>query len=93
MKSEVYSWRVPSEIKSQLERESRLRKMPVSAILEAALGDWLNNNTRQADDEEHQRRLHAEAEVCLGVLAGRNPRRAETARETIRKRLANHRAR
>jgi hypothetical protein len=37
--------------------------------------------------DEEQRLLHAAAEKCVGVLAGRNPRRAETARKMIQARL------
>jgi len=60
--------------------------VPASAILDVAMGDWRQKTRADADDEA-QRSLHAEVETCLGILAGRNPRRAETARDAIRKRL------
>ncbi len=93
MRTEVYSWRLSGELKSDLEREARLRKVPVSAILDKAARDWLQKGRADNDDEEVQRNLHAAVAGCLGVLAGRNRRRAETARDAIRKRLARRRAR
>jgi predicted transcriptional regulator len=87
MKTEIYSWRVSSELKSDLEREARQRRAPVSSVLEAAVRDWLKKRDTDAPGDEVQRRLHAAAARCLGVLAGGNSRRAEAARETIGKRL------
>jgi predicted transcriptional regulator len=87
MKTEIYSWRLSSELKSDLEREARQRKAPVSSVLEAAVRDWLKKRDTDAPEDEVQRRLHAAAARCLGVLAGGNSRRAEAARETISKRL------
>lgn len=93
MKTEVYSWRLAGELKSYLEREARLRKVPVSSILDMAVRDWLRKTDGDTPgDDEMQRKLHAAAESYLGVLAGGNSRRAETARETIRKRLRRRRA-
>ena len=40
MRTEVYSWRLSDELKSDLERESRLRQVPVSSVLEAAVRAW-----------------------------------------------------
>jgi len=93
MGTQVYSWRVPSEIKSDLERAARARKIPVSAVLHLAARDWLKKSAMDAGGDEEQRRLHAAAASCLGVLAGRNRRRAETAREAVRARLRQRYAR
>ena len=92
MRSEVYSWRLSSELKSDLEREARTRKVPVSSVLDTAVRDWLKNQRPNLEGEEEQRHLHAAAARCLGVLAGRNPRRSETARRTIRMRLRQRHA-
>lgn len=93
MKTEVYSWRLSGDVKLDLEREARIRKVPVSSILDLAVRDWLKKNDGDAGGEEAQRRLHAAASRYLGVLAGGNPRRAETARAAIRKRLERRYAR
>jgi predicted transcriptional regulator len=93
MKSEVYSWRVSSELKSELEREARLRNKPLSAILDVAVRDWLKRSAADISGDEEQRRLHEAASNCVGVFAGRNPRRSENAREAIQARLRRRRAR
>jgi len=91
MKSEVYSWRVASELKSNLEREARQRKTSLAAVLDLAARDWLKRSAVDSAGDEEQRRLHEAAESCLGALAGGNPRRAENARQAIRERLRrNH---
>lgn len=92
MKAEVYSWRVSSELKSELEREARLRKVSIAAVLESAARNWLRNSVEPAEATE-QLRLHRAAAGCFGVLAGCNPRRAETARESVRQRLVRRHAR
>jgi post-segregation antitoxin (ccd killing protein) len=93
MKTEVYSWRLSGELKSDLEREARLRKVAVSSVLETAVRDWLKKSNTDAPDDQAQRKLHTAAARCLGVLAGLTSRRAETAREVVRKRLRRRYAR
>ena len=87
MRTEVYSWRLSGELKSDLEREARLRKVPVSAVLETAVRDWLKKGDADVPEDEAQRRLHTAAAGCFGVFASGNSRRAETARDVLRKRL------
>jgi hypothetical protein len=88
MKQEVYSWRLSTELKAELEREARARKTSISNLLEAVVQDWFRQSRGCLDDREQQALLHTEAEKCLGAFSGGNPRRAETARQTIRKSLA-----
>ena len=92
MKTEVYSWRLSREVKSDLEREARLRKLPVSSVLSMAVRDWMRRSAADATGDEAQRRLHAAAASCLGVLDGGDPRRAERARKAIRERLRRRHA-
>ena len=87
MATEVYSWRLSSELKSDLEREARFRKTSVSAVLNLAVRDWLKQSASSVDEDEEQRRIHDAASECLGAFAGRDPRRAETARQSIRQRF------
>jgi hypothetical protein len=84
---------VSSELKSDLEREARARKASVSSILDHAAREWLKKSGADAADGGEQERLHAAAASCVGVLAGRNPRRAEQARDAVRARLAKRHAR
>jgi len=93
MKTEVYSWRLSQELKSDLEREAHHRKVSVSSVLETAVRDWLKKSNTEAPDDQAQRKLRAAAARCLGVLTGLNPRRAETAREAVRGRLKRRYAR
>jgi len=93
MSTEVYSWRVSSELKSDLEREARLRKTSVSAVLNIAVRDWLKQSAVNLEGDEEQRGLHDAASRCLGAFSGRNGRRAETARLAIQDRLRRRYAR
>lgn len=89
----MYSWRLSEELKSDLERHARLRKVPVSSILDLAVREWLNKSGLDVAEDGAQHELHVAADRCLGVLAGRNRHRAETARATVRKRLRRHHGR
>ena len=88
MKTEVYSWRVSPEVKADLETEARSRKTSVSALLDLAVRDWLQNREAGSRDLEEQARLHAEAEKSIGAFAANNSDRAERSRALVRQRLA-----
>ncbi|MGA3210737.1 MAG: hypothetical protein ABSD20_05470 [Terriglobales bacterium] len=87
MNTEVYSWRLSRELKSDLQREARLLNAPISSVLERAVREWLQKQCAASSDEETQRRLHAAAESCIGTMAGNDPHRSENVRELVRKRL------
>jgi hypothetical protein len=87
MKTDVCSWRLSGKLKPDLEREARLRKMPVSSLLDLVVREWLKKNNPDVAGEHAQCALRAAAENCLGTLASGNSRRAETARKTIRRRM------
>lgn len=87
MKTEVYSWRVSSEIKTSLEREARRRKISMSAALDAAAGEWLQKSAAESGGDEEQRRLQKTASKWLGSLASGNAKRSETASRCVRDRL------
>jgi hypothetical protein len=93
MDTEVYSWRVSRELKSELERQARIRQTSLAAVLNLAVRDWLKQSAVTVGEVEEQRRLHEAAMKCVGTIAGGNPRRAETARETIRERIKLRHAR
>ena len=90
MKSEVYSWRVSTDLKTGLEREARRRKISVSAVLDLAARDWLNKGGAEIDGDEEQPRLHKAALKCFGTLASGDAHRSENARQTVRERLRRH---
>jgi hypothetical protein len=84
MKTEVYSWRVSTDLKASLERAARRRNLSLAAVLDTAAQEWLMNSGSEEDDDEKQRRLMQAASECIGSIAGDNPRRSETAGETVR---------
>ena len=67
MKTEVYNWRVSTELKSGLEREARRRKISLSAALDLAAQEWLNKGIVH-DDAVEQKRIHREAAKAIGSL-------------------------
>jgi hypothetical protein len=93
MKTEVYSWRVSAEVKTDLERAALSRKVSLSAVLDMAAREWLMKSGSESDDEETQRRLHRAAAPCFGVWDGGDSKRAETAREAVKQRLRQRYAR
>ena len=90
MKTEVYSWRVSTEIKTSLERAARSRKVSLSAVLDTAAREWLMKSGFEGDDDQTQHKLHQAASKCFGAFAGGDARRSETAGEAVRKRLRRH---
>jgi len=93
MKTEVYSWRVSADLKTDLEREARRRNISLSAALDLAAQEWLKKRDGDEDDTARQERLQRAAAACFGALASGKPRRAESARQTIRDRLRQKHAR
>ena len=57
MKTEVYSWRVSSDVKTSLDREARRRKISMSAALDLAAREWLQKSGLTSEGDEEQRRL------------------------------------
>jgi hypothetical protein len=87
MKTEVYSWRVSTEIKTSLEHEARRRKISLSAVLDLAAEEWLKKSAPANDDDDQQRRLHQTALKCVGSIAGDDPLRSENAAKAVRQKL------
>ena len=87
MKTEVYSWRVSTEVKTSLERAARSRKVSLSAVLDTAAREWLMKSGFEGDDDQKQRKLQQAASQCFGVFASGDSRRSERASDAVRKRL------
>jgi hypothetical protein len=87
MKTEVYSWRVSSDVKTNLEREARRRKISVSAALDVAAREWLQKSAAANEGDGEQRRLQKAASKWLGALASGNAQRSESASQNVRDRL------
>lgn len=85
-KTEVYSWRVSPVLKAGLEEAARSEQRTVAQLLDEIVAEHLRSGSGRGD-AERQRRLHARAASFAGSIAGRDPRRAERARELVRARL------
>ena len=87
MKTEVYSWRVSTELKTGLEREARRRKTSLSAVLDLAAQEWLTKAGAGNESDEEQRRLRQAASECFGAFASGDSRRSQSVRQAVRQRL------
>jgi len=93
MKTEVYSWRVSTELKTGLQREARRRKTSIGALLDEAARDLLKRDGADSNFEAEQIRLHKAASKYIGTISGDNPHRSEIVRELVRERLRQRRDR
>jgi hypothetical protein len=87
-KTEVYSWRITPHIKRTLEHEARREGTSVSVLLERITTEWILSRRDQANDEAEQGRLHAAVDRTLGTIQGRHPKRAESVKSAVRKRIS-----
>jgi hypothetical protein len=89
MKTEVYSWRVSPDLKSELEDAAREERVSVAKLIERIACEWLGERkAARADDEAQQERIRARAMRFVGSIHGGDPDMAEKARERVREVLA-----
>jgi len=70
-KSEVYSWRLSAELKTQLEAAARDEKTSIGAVLERVIREWLNARKSSAEeDAADQDRRRAALMACAGTYRG-----------------------
>jgi hypothetical protein len=94
MKTEVYSWRLPPRLKSDLEEAARARQESLAELLEQITRDWLQQgHGLDGDEEGRQQRLREAAFQTIGTLDGGRADRAENARAEVRSRIARRHAR
>jgi hypothetical protein len=94
MKTEVYRWRLPSRLKSDLEEAARARQESLAELLEQITRAWLRQgHGLDGDEEERQQRLREAALTTIGTLDGGRADRAEKAGAEVRLRVARHHAR
>ena len=87
MRTEIYSWRVSTELKTALEREARRRKISLAKVLDMAAEEWLKKGGAGKDDDREQKRLHEAASKSFGVIKGGGPYLAENVRQVVQERL------
>lgn len=83
-KTEVYSWRVASEVKEALEEASRERGVSMASIIDSAVAEYLARPEAEADDGAEQLRLHEAARPFIGSIQGGDPDRASQAKQRVR---------
>lgn len=92
-KTNVYSWRLSSDLKSALQEAAREEGESVAELLERIARGWLRESEeRRVEDEAAQRRLLARAMECVGTISGGDPDRSAKTRQAVRDRLARRRA-
>jgi hypothetical protein len=93
-KSEVYSWRLAPDLKSQLEERAREEGIGLAALLEHISREWLRAKAAASSgDAREQARIKAAAMRAIGSLRSGDPELAERAGERLQERLASVRDR
>lgn len=88
-KTEVYSWRLSTELKRRLEAQARRRRTSVSELVDRIVRDWLDS---PADPDAEAELAYDAAQRCLGSLSGGDPARSRRVRETVRRKLRARRS-
>ena len=91
MKNQVYSWRLDSELKAELEEAARSNKTTISGLLEVIVSEWLRDQHTDESDSDFQERLHNSAVQCFGAFNGGVPGRSENVRNAVKDRLKQKR--
>jgi hypothetical protein len=92
-KTEVYTWRVSSTIKTALEEAARTKNRSVARLLDEMVAERLDAVQTGEADMDNQRRLHLRAARFAGRFSGTDPIRSERAKARVRARLTERRAR
>ena len=87
-KTEVYSWRVASEVKEALEEASRERGVSMASIIDDAVAEYLARpQTAIEADEAERQRFWESVRPLLGTINGGDPDRSSQVRQRVRQRL------
>lgn len=91
-KTEVYSWRVDTNLKSALERVAQTEKTSVAKLLDSIVRSWLQESSWLKGEDEQQQRLHSTAQECFGTLSSGGPDLATLAKERVRRKIRERHA-
>ena len=90
MKTEVYSWRVSSRRKSELEEEARRNGTSLAELLEQISGAWLDmQRASRTDEEREQQRIRIAASAAIGSFASGERHRSRNVSRLVLERLAH----
>ncbi|HTR24182.1 MAG TPA: hypothetical protein VMI10_09360 [Terriglobales bacterium] len=88
MKTEVYSWRVAAQKKSDLESEARLEGTSLAGLLEQITAEWLHERRSSRNgDEAEQAAIRRRAASAIGSVSGNDPSRSERTSRLVREGL------
>ncbi len=88
-KSEVYSWRLSTQMKRVLEEIARRQKQSISSLLEKIVIQSLRHGVEGWNEEEAalQERLHAAGLAAIGKLNSGRADRSKRVRTDVRRKL------
>ena len=85
MKTDVYSWRVSSQRKAELESEARREGTSLAGLLEQITEEWLQERRQSRNgDEAEQAAIRKRVMATLGSIRGGDPTRSQRASELVR---------
>ena len=90
-KTNVYSWRLSSELKLELERQARREGVSIADLLERLAKEWLAVRSSGTLDDGEQRRLRNALRACVGTVASGDASGSENVRARVPARLARKR--
>src|SRR5258708_13210166 len=94
MRSKVYSERVSTGSKAELEREARREGTSVGELLERITADWLQERRSSRNGEEdEQAALRRRVMATVGTIRGGDPTRSQRASELVREIIRQKHAR
>ena len=91
MKNQVYSWRLDSELKAELEEAARSNQTTISGLLDIIVSEWLRDQHTDDSDSDFQERLHNSAVQCFGAFNGGVSDRSRSVRNAVQDRLKRKR--
>src|SRR5260221_4209623 len=94
MKTKVYSWRVSTARKADLESEARREGTSVAELLERITAEWLQERRSSRNGEEdEQATLNRRVMATVGTIRGGDPTRSHRAIEMVREIIRHKHAR
>lgn len=88
MKTEVYSWRISTELKGDLEEQARLEGKSLSALLQEFASEGLRvRRNGNGDNGAEQAALRKRVMATVGTIHSGEPDLASRAREVVRERI------
>jgi hypothetical protein len=92
-KNAVYSWRLDSDLKMNLDTQARVQGKTLAEVLNTLAKRWLEEQKEQnAELEAEQARLRSIAAKFVGCISGGDPYASEKVREVVGKRVRERNA-